>query len=179
LIAEPAGMYGGRGRSLPYLPGMEYTINGSAVVSDRFAEVFGFRRGGAREPDSDSDLMRVVEHDGTVTYRNIAGQLHRTEGPAVEHPDGRREYRQNGVLLYEIGDDGSALYRDDGRLHRECGPAVERPDGSKEWFRHGKRHRKDGPAIEHADGSVGYWVDGQCRRKRRGVDLPSEQKTRI
>lgn len=46
---------------------------------------------------------------------------HRTDGePAVIYPDGRKEWRQKGIL------------------HRSAEPAVICPDGRKEWWHHGQ-----------------------------------------
>ena len=44
---------------------------------------------------------------------------HREYGPAVEHPDGHREWWFNN------------------QLHREDGPAIEWENGEKYWFIHG------------------------------------------
>ncbi len=44
------------------------------------------------------------------------GQLHRTNGPAVEHIDGRKDW-----WFYN-------------KLHRINGPAVEYGDGTKKWY---------------------------------------------
>lgn len=62
--------------------------------------------------------------DGTKFWY-LNGELHREDGPAIEHPDGIRKWYLNG------------------KLHREDGPAIERLDGSKEWYLNGKRHREE------------------------------------
>jgi hypothetical protein len=46
----------------------------------------------------------------------LNGQLHRTDGPAIEFADGAKWWYLNG------------------RRHRTDGPATEEADGSKEWF---------------------------------------------
>ena len=46
----------------------------------------------------------------------LNGELHREDGPAVEHANG-----------------GKAWYLKDG-LHREDGPAVEHASGAKAWY---------------------------------------------
>ena len=100
----------------------------------------------------------------SVIYRNDIGRdkwyiarpgnkliLHREDGPAVIHPDGKQEWYLNGLRHRT---DGPAVIRADGRqewyvnalLHREDGPAVIHPDGSFDWFFKGRRHRLDGPA---------------------------------
>ena len=48
-----------------------------------------------------------VDQFGTRRYYNSAGQLHRTDGPAVEYSNGDRVWYQNGFL------------------HRIDGPAIE------------------------------------------------------
>jgi hypothetical protein len=52
-------------------------------------------------------------------YRD--GELHRSDGPAVELADGTKAWYSSG------------------KRHRDDGPAVERADGTKEWFREGKQ----------------------------------------
>ena len=49
-------------------------------------------------------------------YRNDLGQLHRTDGPAVEYTNGSKEWYING------------------KLHREHGPAIILGNGAKWWF---------------------------------------------
>ena len=53
-------------------------------------------------------------------YRNEQGQLHRTDGPAVEYPDGGTEW----------------WYKN--RPHRTDGPALDYADGTKKWYLHGQ-----------------------------------------
>ena len=94
----------------------------------------------------DKDMTNEVEiktdSDGSrYWYQN--GQLHRTDGPAVEYSDGLRYWYQNGVR------------------HRTAGPAVEHPDGSRYWYQNGIRHRTDGPAVEYPNGSKEYWINGE------------------
>jgi DNA-binding transcriptional ArsR family regulator len=71
----------------------------------------------------------------------LNGERHRTDGPAIEYPDGSKAWFLNGVL------------------HRVDGPAVEYKDGDKEWFQNGLRHRVDGPAIE-SYGSKAWYLNG-------------------
>ena len=73
--------------------------------------------------------------------------LHREDGPAIEYPDGSKEWYVNN------------------RLHREDGPAVESPDGSKSWFVHGKRHRIDGPSVEFPNGDRYWYVNNELHRE--------------
>ena len=56
-------------------------------------------------------------------YRNAKGQLHREDGPAIDYPDGYKEWFLNG------------------KLHREDGPACEYTDGQEYWL-NGKSYSK-------------------------------------
>jgi hypothetical protein len=73
----------------------------------------------------------------------VDGQLHRTDGPAVEQADGSREWYVNGLL------------------HRTDGPAAEWADGTRKWYLNGLLHRTDGPAVECADGLRMWWINDQ------------------
>ena len=57
-------------------------------------------------PVDDTGLIREVDQDGVVRYRNSDGQLHRV--------------------------DGTRMWFLNGELHREDGPAVEYADGTRE-----------------------------------------------
>ena len=73
------------------------------------------------------DALRYrIEDDchGTRRYYNTAGQLHRTDGPAIEYANGTKYWCQNG------------------QRHRTDGPAVEHADGSKAWCVNDKRLTK-------------------------------------
>ena len=87
-----------------------------------------------------------VDDDGTRRYYNSAGQLHRTDGPAVIWSDGTKYWYQNN------------------HLHRTDGPAIEYANGAKMWFQNGVRHRTDGPAIERREGYVCYWYINGCAK---------------
>ena len=56
------------------------------------------------------------DSNGNKIWRNSAGQLHRTDGPAIEYADGIKCWFVNG------------------QRHRTDGPAIERADGTKEWW---------------------------------------------
>ena len=60
----------------------------------------------------------IIEPDGTKSWRNKEGQLHRDDGPAIIR-DRRKEYYKNG------------------ERHREDGPAVIYTSGKKEYWKHG------------------------------------------
>jgi len=80
--------------------------------------------------------------DGTREWRQD-GELHHTDGPAVERPDGTREWFR------------------DGKLHRTDGPAIEWADGTREWYQDGELHRTNGPAVEEPDGAREWWAHGK------------------
>ena len=89
------------------------------------------------------------------------GNLHRTDGPAVEDENGYQAWYLNG------------------KQHRVGGPAVVYANGTRAWFIHGKRHRTDGPAIEYDNGICEWWVDGKRHSKwgrTLGVDGPAVAK---
>ena len=67
----------------------------------------------------------VVDETGTRRYYNVAGRLHREDGPAVERADGSKFWHQNG------------------RLHREDGPAIIWHYGARYWFLHGVEYTKN------------------------------------
>ena len=57
---------------------------------------------------------------GTRFYYNTNGQLHRTDGPALEYADGSKSWYQNG------------------EYHRTDGPAIEWFNGHFEWWVNGE-----------------------------------------
>ena len=69
----------------------------------------------------EEDSTPVTDSGGTTYWYNSAGELHRTDGPAVEYAD------------------GSKAWYVDGKRHRTDGPAIELADGSKEWYVDGRR----------------------------------------
>jgi hypothetical protein len=101
---------------------------------------------------------------GNREWRNSEGELHRTDGPAVERADGSREWYLNGLLhredgpARELANSRRAWYQN-GQLHRTDGPAVEWASGTRMWCRNGQQHREDGPAIERADGTREWWLN--------------------
>jgi hypothetical protein len=77
------------------------------------------------------------------------GQLHRENGPALIHINGKR------VIVEE-------WYRN-GKLHRDDGPAMQEEEFDK-WYKNGELHREDGPAIyinhDHGDVESKYYLNG-------------------
>jgi len=90
---------------------------------------------------------KYVDEDGNINWVNHLGQLHRTDGPAVEKDNGDKHWLANG------------------RPHRVNAPAIEKADGDKEWWVNGRPHRTDGPAIEFANGDKRWYVNGQLHRE--------------
>jgi hypothetical protein len=80
---------------------------------------------------------------GTRKWRNREGDLHRTDGPAVEYANGYRAWYLNGLL------------------HRTDGPAVEYANGYRAWYLNGLLHRTDGPAIEYGDGTCEWYLNDE------------------
>ena len=92
------------------------------------------------------------------TQYRLNGQLHRTDGPAVEY------------------DDGGTAYYVDGLLHRTDGPALEWPGGiRKEYFVNGKRHRIDGPALTFPNNREEYYINGK-RVPKSHVDFLTSRR---
>jgi hypothetical protein len=81
-----------------------------------------------------------VGRNGTSTWR-VAGVLHRTDGPAIEHANGAYEWWENGVR------------------HRDGGPAVKETTGNLYWYQRGELHRTGGPACDGCK-LPSFWVRG-------------------
>jgi hypothetical protein len=87
--------------------------------------------------------------NGLIQYPNGTkrwfkdGQLHRDDGPAVEHKSGDRSWFKNG------------------QRHREDGPAIEWANGYRSWYKDGKLHKEDGPAVIWAIGECEWFINGQ------------------
>lgn len=118
--------------------------------------------------------------DGTESWRDAEGRLHREDGPAwacwLTHPNGVRyteeKWYRHGVL-HRMGAPAriktcrgeicAASWWTDGRLHREDGPAKTGEYGDY-WFRHGKLHRDEGPAKQFGDIYYAWYKDGKLHR---------------
>ena len=61
----------------------------------------------------------TTNNEGETVWKLPNGFFHRKFGPAIECPDGSKEWFLNG------------------ELHRADGPAIEYPDGSKEYWING------------------------------------------
>jgi hypothetical protein len=84
----------------------------------------------------------LVEHTGNYTrsmwYLN--GNLHREDGPAIEHIDNK-----SNKNYYE--------YWINGKKHRLGGPAIIHPSNTEIWYCEGVIERTDGPAIINRNGA--------------------------
>ena len=85
--------------------------------------------------------VKVYDNGTKEWYLN--GELHRTDGPAIECSDGTKVWYLNG------------------KLHRTDGPAIECSDGTKWWYLDDKLHRTDGPAVEFSNGAKEWHLDGK------------------
>ena len=90
----------------------------------------------------------TVDKDKTTRWYNDKEQLHRLDGPAVEHANGHKAWWVEG------------------KLHRLDGPAVEFANGGKEWWVEDKLHRLDGPAVEYASGGKSWYVEGELMSEK-------------
>src|SRR5699024_932402 len=98
------------------------------------------------QPYPPDDPPTRIGPDGTMTWLNSDGKLHRVNGPAI------------------IGGDGSQQWLQDGRPHRIGGPANISANGVESWSRKGELHRTDGPAIIGQDGAERWYLYGQPLR---------------
>ena len=147
----------------------------AAVESDAFAKVLGNRRGkmlSAAEKEQEvlaiqerSELYSIVDDKGVRTYYLYEeGFKHRVHGPAVEYPNGNKEWWVNGHLHREDGPaieyaDGGEIWYIHGKRHREGAPA-KIDDGFEAWYQNGLLHREDGPAIIHPGGRKEWFLYG-------------------
>jgi hypothetical protein len=99
--------------------------------------------------------------NGKKVWRNPAGELHRTDGPARETDSGSKEWWVEG------------------QLHRVDGSAIEYFNGDKELWVNGQLHRTDGPAVETAYGTKEWWANGKQTSKQKISYLLSQQDLKI
>lgn len=117
--------------------------------------------------------LTVDEKTGARRWLDEQGRLHRSDGAAIEHPNGDRLYYQHGKLHRDDGPaidkvDGHREWRVEGLRHRADGPAFINANGDREWALHGKVHRIDGPAVEWVNGDREWFVDGLRHRDDGG-----------
>ena len=99
---------------------------------------------------------KEIDNDGTIEY-TLNGQLHRTDGPAIEYANGDKYWYING------------------QRHRDNGPAVEYAHGTKCWYINGKCHRENGPAIEFANGYKSWYINGKYYSEQEFNDYIKNQ----
>lgn len=122
--------------------------------------------------------------DGALVFRRQR-LVHREDGPAVFHSDGRLEYALHGDTLTPPEHDGTlvlASVSDGDRRweHRSSelkGYVFETHDGYTRYFTAdgGVLHREGGPAIVRPDGSGEWWIDGV--RVRNPIPDPPDLQT--
>jgi hypothetical protein len=71
------------------------------------------------------ESTRSVDKNGTIRYENENGKFHRTDGPAIEIPNGIKAWIVNG------------------EYHREDGPARVGPNGIVDYYLNGKKYTKE------------------------------------
>ena len=91
----------------------------------------------------DDKIYFSIDAWNRKVWQNKKREYHRLDGPAVEHPNGHKEWWQNGAP------------------HRLDGPAIEYADGGKYWYQNGLLHRLDGPAIIYDDGVKEWYKNGR------------------
>jgi hypothetical protein len=97
----------------------------------------------------------TIDKDGNRIWRTADGELHRTDGPAIEY-------------AYEYAGGYTAWYQHN-KLHRDNAPAIEYINGDKYWYQNGKKHRTDGPAVSYINGGAFWYKHGKLHR----VDGPA------
>ena len=111
---------------------------------------------------------RHEKTDGSIVWLDANRKLHREDGPAVEKPNGDKEWwlhgnrhRMDGPAIEN--NDGYRAWYQMGKMHRIDGPAEEFPNGCKNWYQYGLRSRVDGPAVDSPIGQTWY-LDGKVHR---------------
>ena len=91
------------------------------------------------------DPPTEIDSEGTKIWKNLKGELHRDNGPAVIYKGGNKYWYQNG------------------KRHRDNDlPAVIYKNGDKYWYQNGLRHRVDGPAVVWPNGREWYYIFDIC-----------------
>ena len=52
-------------------------------------------------------IMKITNKYGDIVYKNYIGELHRTDGPAIEYDNGMKRWYINDTLIFDIYHDGS------------------------------------------------------------------------
>ena len=142
--------------------------------------------GATSKKTSSGESVRMVNWKGVVKWISSNGEVHRDgDLPAVEWPDGQKEWYRNGLLHRDGGQPavelshGTKLWYQNDELHRDGDlPAIEYVNGTKKWYRNGQPHR-DGnqPAVEWSDGTKEWWVNGWFLRRVSADGTDSDRIT--
>ena len=136
------------------------------------------------------DGYRIEDH-GFIEWRNKMDVVHRTDGPAFEHPNGSKEWWVHGKQMSEeqfnqwraknnpIKESRSENLKqlssmeipfrvdNDGTevYKTKDGYRLEYADGDMAWYDNNwSYHRVDGPAYINADGRKSWWLNGNRHR---------------
>ena len=166
--------------------GIKNRLDGPAIITydedgdiaDRKYWVNGFLQQSGFFEEGLRGVQSTTLGDGTITYKNVQGQITNPEGggPAIIKPNGERRWmvkdklhRRNGPAL--ITENGSEQWNLNGMLHRLDGPAVVTKYldtgfiNAEGWWVNGVRHRLDGPAVvfyaqPNVVSSASWWIEG-------------------
>jgi hypothetical protein len=136
------------------------------------------------------DIVEVTRDGDKVTRKyKLKGNLNRTDGPAVEYPEGEewwidgKPHRDGDLPAIDLPK--LKKWYKNGKLHREndkpavqilgCGDTWKAPHDTCEnflitgycdiWFLDGELHRDNAPALLYHDGSVwSWWSHGKRHR---------------
>ena len=152
-------------RKFPAFP-KEY-LNKQMIFKNKITAADVYYVNGKKHRD---DGGPAVEHPNGHKEWQVNGELHREDGPAIIYSDGTEMWYRNDIQHREDGPavedtDGTKIWYLNGKRHRENGPAIIHPDGTQEWRVNGRQHRVDGPAIEHANGNKEWWVNDKRHRE--------------
>ena len=128
------------GPAIDWKHNKEYFINNKNLTENEFNKIIKACSG------------KTIDKFGTIEYKNLKGQYHRLDGPAIEDVDGNKYWYLNA------------------KVHRENGPAVEWNNGYKAWYINGLRHREDGPAIEDINGYKAWYLNGEMLSENEFIE---------
>lgn len=132
-------------------------------VQDYNTLIAPFKAVGVMFKDEENKTSTSSIEDGVTVWENEKGELHRTDGPAVEYPDGSKQWFENGKFLREEGNYTHVVkdwYKEGNRFREEA-------DGSKRLYKDGVLHNTEGPAVVYTNGAKEWWIGGE-RVQTRG-----------
>jgi len=117
----------------------------------------------------DAELHRedgpAIEHLNGSKEWYKDGKLHREDGPAAEFADGRKYWHFHGIYAGEGDKPDTELWARLTSLEANGGPLVNGlvvlSNGDKHWYKDDQRHREDGPAIEWASGYLHWYFNDE------------------